>query len=83
MTKLERALEVVGESDPTYPGLVDALKRVRPSSSAPRRRPNLSDRIFHRTSKEACREGKEGGRKSKGRVGQSRGTTGLGRRVFA
>ena len=29
VTKLERAMEAVGESDPTYPALVNALKRAR------------------------------------------------------
>ena len=41
VTKLERAMEVVGESDPIYPGLVGALKRARTQAQV---RP-VADRI--------------------------------------
>ena len=41
VTKLERAMEVVGESVPIYPGLVDALKRARTQAQV---RP-VADRI--------------------------------------
>ena len=50
------------------------------NSSAPRCRSHRCDGIFHRQSQETCREGTQGGRQSKGRVGQSRGTVGVGRR---
>ena len=61
VTKLERAMEVVGESDPIYPGLVDALKRARTQAQV---RP-VADRIsatesfIERARKRAEKERKE------------------------
>ena len=77
-------MEVVGESNPIYPGLVDALKRARAQAQV---RP-VADRIsatesFIERARKGAEKERKGGRKSKGRVGHSRGTINLGRRVFA
>ena len=70
--------------DPIYPTPVDVLKRGRAQVQVcPCCRSHHRDGMFHRTSKEACREGSQGSRQSKGRVGHCRGTVGFGRAVVA